>query len=273
MGRKKRRRKDPAISASGSNRVADRYEAASLYQRMFEEGDMVWLVDEYRRRRSSEPSLTLEDFADQYGVSVDELRSYFPESSDGFEHSVTLWHGTSESRAQSILEEGFRPKRAKAGRTLFTSRVGVARWYAQRRANIDRDQPVVIMCCIDLDKYWDFEWLGSVYAFKAECISSEVIREVIKLTREPRGKPKKQKDHSAELTNIALTFSSGRGGIAYWINSYLELSDPCKVDEDHEAVGKIKEWLDDQTEAGRFGEVPHDEMLEQLGKHVQCLYQ
>ena len=32
--------------------------------------------------------------------------------------------------------------------------------------------------------------------------------------------------------------------------------------------GKIKEWLDEQMDAGRFGEVPDDEILEQIGRYL-----
>ncbi len=41
------------------------------YQRKFQWSDIVWLAGEYQRRCDSEPSLALEDFAIEYGVSVD----------------------------------------------------------------------------------------------------------------------------------------------------------------------------------------------------------
>jgi len=73
-------------------------------------------------------------------------------------------------------------------------------------------------------------------------------------------------DH--KLTNVVLTFNSGSAGIAYWINSYLELDDADSIGEDDEAIGKIKEWLDEQMDAGEFGEVPEDEILEQVGRYL-----
>ena len=267
--KKGKKRKNLAISAFGLNGVADHYETAPLYQRKFDEGDMVWLADEYRRRSGSEPSLTLEEFAAQYCVSSDELRGYLPELSEGISRSVVVWHGTSKSRAESILKEGFRPKKSGKSRMFFTRNPAVARRYAQARARGETDRPAVIMCAIDLNEYDDYERRGQgVFAFRAECISSEVVRNVRGARRQPREKPEKQKDASVELTNVALTFNSGPAGIAYWINSYLKLSGQDRIDEEHEAVVKIKQWLDAQADAGRFGEVPADEMLEQMRKYL-----
>ena len=76
------------------------------------------------------------------------------------------------------------------------------------------------------------------------------------------------------MTNVAITFNSSRAGIAYWINSCLKLEGNDGMSEENEVVGKIKEWLDDQFDSGRFGEVPAEEMLEQVRKYldrdIQC---
>ena len=281
MGKRKKkgnRRKNLAISAFGLGSVADRYETAPLHQRKFEETDMVWLADEYRRRSSSEASLTLEDFAGQYGMPVDELRAYIPELGGGINRSVILWHGTSKSRAESIRREGFRPRKGRAaqkGRTFFTRNRAVACGYAERRADLEKDQPAVIMCSIDLNRYNDYERRGNrIFAFTADCISRDVVRNVTGLERQRREKPEKRRDANVEPTNVALTFSSGLTGIAYWINSYVEtrhavsLRGQDRIDEEHEAVVKIKQWLDEQANAGRFGEVPDDEMLEQVREYL-----
>jgi hypothetical protein len=239
--------------------------------RTFQEGDMMWLADEYRRRCNSEPSLTLEDFAAEYVVSPDELRAYIPELEEGYSRSVVVWHGTSKSRAESILKEGFRPKnkKGKKRRMFFTQNPSVARRYARSRAKGEGDRPAVIRCAIDLNEYDDYERRGDgVFAFKAEGISNEVVRNVRGLRRQRSEKQKKQRDESAELSNVALTFNSGSAGIAYWMNSYLELSGDDMIRGDHEAVGKIKRWLDAQADVGRFGEVPEDEILEQVRKHL-----
>lgn len=236
--------------------------------RMFEESDMIWLADEYRRRRDSEPSLTVEEFAEEYGLSANELRAYMPELNEGYKRSVVVWHGTSRSRAESIREEGFKPGKMGKGRTYFTRRPTVARGYARRRAKNESDQPAVIKCSIDLNQYNDYiRPSSSVFAFREECIDSQVVRGVSGIEREPRKKKQKRKNTGVKLTDVAITFNSNRAGIAYWINSCLKLNGQGRIDESHEAVAKIKEWLDAESDAGRFGEVPDEEMLDRVRKY------
>jgi hypothetical protein len=276
MGKRKKKskkRKAIAISVFGLKGMTDYYETETLYQSKFHDSDMVWLADEYQKRSSSEPSLTLEEFAAYYGVSADELRSHVPDLSRDVSHSMILWHGTTASRARSIIREGFRAKKAKKQRRIFfAGRPSMAQGIAQARAEREGDQPAVIKCSIDLSHYSDFERRGNaVYAFRDRCIGSEVIVEVTGppgQRREKQEKAERREDTGIELTNVALTFNSGCAGIAYWVNSCLRLNGSHRIDEDHEAVGKIKQWLDDQIDAGRFGEVPSDEMLEQVQKYL-----
>jgi len=149
------------------------------YQMSFHESDIEWLANEYKRRQSSDPSLTLEDFAIQYGVIVEKLRLYIHERSHEYGHSITLWHGTTMSRAKSIVEEGFRPKKGDKGRIFFTTDPKFARRHANGRAKQEQDRPVIIMCSIDLDNYNDYKWQGNeVIVFKCERIDSEVVRRV-----------------------------------------------------------------------------------------------
>jgi hypothetical protein len=186
-------------------------------------------------------------------------------------HSIVLWHGTTKSRAESILREGFRIKRGrKQRRIFFAGRPSMARGIAQSRASGEGDDPVVIRCSIDLSHYDDYEKLGqAVYAFRHKCIASDVIEDVTGLPRHRSGKPERSERHDdtgGRFVNVTLTFNSGRAGIAYWINNCLKLDDDHRIGEDHETVGEIKRWLDDQLDLGRFGEVPEDEVLEQIGK-------
>jgi hypothetical protein len=277
MGKRKKkskRRRERAISAFGLRGSAHRYESAPLYQSRFQESDMVWLADEYRERSRSEPSLRLEDFSAQYGVSAQELRAYVPDLSRDISNSVTLWHGTTASRARSILREGFSTKKSRSGRKIFfAARPGMARGHAKGRASED-DPPAVLMCSIDLNRYSDYERRGrEVYIFRYERIASEVITQIegsLKHSSEEQEKPKKT---DVSPTDVALTFNSGQAGIAYWINTCLKLKGSDIIYEDHEAVGKIKEWLDAQAHAGRFGAVPDDEMLEQMRKFLPQYFQ
>ncbi len=265
------RRRKLAMSTFALSEEADSYGAEPLYQRKFGDGDMMWLADEYRKRSSSDPSLTLEEFAAQYGMSVDDLRLYLPELDEDMKRFVVVWHGTSQSRAESILKEGFRIKIRKRveRRMFFTQDIAIARGYAQRRAKGERDSPAIIQCIIDLNEYSDYQRRGhGIFAFKAEYISSEVVRRVVGHKREPREKPKKRKNNKADHTDVALTYNSGRAAIAYWINSYLKLSGIDKMDEEHEGVVNIAEWLSAQANAGRFGEVPNEEMREQVEQYL-----
>ncbi len=266
-----KRQKKIAMSTFALSGEVDRYETDSLYQRKFGDGDMVWLADEYRKRSSSDPSLTLEGFASQYGMSADELRLYLPELDEGMKRSVVVWHGTSRSRAESILKEGFKPKvkKGEGRRIFFTQNPAVARGYARKRGKGERDGPAVIQCAIDLNEYTDYQRRGQgIFAFKAECISSEVVRRVVGHKREPREKPKKREHNNADHTDVALTYNSGRAAIEYWINGYLTLNGADGICEDNKAVEKIKEWLDEQMDAGKFGEVPEDEIRTQAQKHL-----
>lgn len=270
--KKGKRQRSAAIKAFGLKDDAYYYETAPFYQSSFQEGDMGWLADEYQRRSRFEPTLTLEDFAAEYGVSADTLRFHAPDLSRDVDHSVVLWHGTTKSRAESILEEGFRVKRGKKQRRIyFAGRQRMAHGIAQRRATDQDDLPVVIRCSIDLSRYDDYERRGNaVYAFRHECIGSDVIEEVTGLPKQRREKPETWSGSEAtdnRLTNVVLTFNSGRAGIAYWINNYPGLEGPNVIYEEHETVVKIKDWMDEQMDSGRFGEVPEDEILEQLQEY------
>ncbi len=240
-----------------------------FYQKRFGEDHMVWLAKEFQRRSSSEPYLTLKVFANQHDVPVHRLSLYVAEPGERISHYVILWHGTSKSRAESIREEGFMARKCRSGRMFFTRQPTVADGYAHRRAMRENDQPAVITCSIDINMYDDFICpTRGVFAFAHKRIPNEVIRRVENPSTQVRQKREKRKKDKVEFTNVALAFGSSRVGVAYWLNSHLKLNDMDKISEDSEAVGKIKEWLDEQMDAGRFGEVPTGEMVEQVQEHL-----
>ena len=236
----------------------------------------MWLANEYQRRSAADPSLTLEEFAIQYAVSADELRSYNPVLALEADRYVALWHGTTSARAEFIMEEGFKPKRAKKSRIFFTQSPSLARSYAVNRAKNEKDYPALIKCSINLGDYNDYEVRqlkgAVVFAFRAECIDSVVVNKVTGLHKQERQRPKKsqkkRENGGEQLTDVAITFNSGCAGIAYWLNSYLKLDGDDKIQMDHEVVVKIKGWLDSEAENGKFGAVPDDEMLDQVGEHL-----
>jgi hypothetical protein len=212
--KKAKRRTALSKSTSGLDGAIDQSRTILLHQEI----DMEWLADEYRRRSKSEPSLTLEIFADQYGISADELREYLPELSSENSDSIILWHGTTRSRAESILVQGFDGRRAPV---YFAQGCRIPRTIAQTRAAREHDQPVVIMCSIDTNRYDQYRRQGrGIYAFSHRCIGSEVVKEVIEASGKLRGNRE-----SAEFTNVTVTFNSGCAGIAYWINN---CGDTCR---------------------------------------------
>jgi hypothetical protein len=268
--RKKKRRKEKAIRVFGLKGVAQYYENAPLYQSRFQESDLIWLANEYERRSSHDPSLTLEDFSSQYGVSADELRVYTSDMSRDVGYTITLWHGTTKTRAKSILKEGFRAKRGKAERRIFfATHTKIPRSVAERKANIEDDEPALLMCSIDLSHYSDYEKRGrDIYVFKHNYIGSEVVKRVDKAPDRLPNKSWKWKEPKPEIVDVALTFNSGYAAIAYWINSYLNLYGDDRIDEDHESVAEIKRWFDEQLDMGRFGEVPNEELPDQVQKNL-----
>lgn len=192
---------------------------------------------------------------------------------DDAEDLITLWHGTTRSRAKTILKNGFRAEKTmdKWGRewTFFATNPRFARRHARTKAREEGDLPAIIMCSIDLNIYNIYErQAAEVYVFAHECISKDVIVDVEGMPKRQLEKLQGTKAHNIGLTDVALTFNSNIAGIAYWINSYLKLDDPHRITEDHEAVIRIRQWLDEQVDDGRFGEVPDDEILQQVQEHL-----
>ncbi len=221
---------------------------------------------------SRDPFPNLEDFLAQSGLSSD-AESQRPKLSHEIEDTIILWHGTTRSRAKAILRSGFRAEKtmneSSRGYMFFTPDPKVARSYARSKAKVEGDLPAVIMCSIDLNRYYIYEHrTPGVYVFGHECISRYVIMDVEGMPKRQVEKWQGRKTHDAGLTDVALAFNSSNSGIAYWINNYMKLDDEDKIREDHEAVGKIKQWLDEQMDAGRFGEVPDDEILEQVREYL-----
>ena len=68
--------------------------------------------------------------------------------------------------------------------------------------------------------------------------------------------------------DVGITDKSGVAGIAYWLNSRLELVGDGKVDKHHHAVTFIKTWVDEQYVNGRTTGISEQEMWQQV---EQCL--
>ncbi|HID94864.1 MAG TPA: histone-lysine N-methyltransferase [Candidatus Latescibacteria bacterium] len=71
---------------------------------------------------------------------------------------------------------------------------------------------------------------------------------------------------------VIITDKSGTAGIAYWINSYLNLKGERLIDKRHPGVAKIHHWVMEQYRNGRITGISSEEMLEQTRKHLPELF-
>ena len=71
---------------------------------------------------------------------------------------------------------------------------------------------------------------------------------------------------------IIITDKSGRAGVAYWINQYLDLSTDKKVDKRHPAVGKIHAHITRAYETGRNTSFSSQEMTSLVKRYLPELF-
>lgn len=275
MAKKKRRKslKDKGIAAFGLHSQVKNNPA---YQRRIEDKDLLWLGEAYKKRVASEPDLTIEEFAQRYGIEAKMLKQVVPESlgansgdAPAWQKStIRVWHGTTKDRARAIMEEGFRSSRGNAGKRIwFTLKAHEAHGIAQRRAKQRGEEPVVFRCDVSLDRYAEYDRPNpNHYAFRTR-IAAEVIRGVEGIARE-RVKKLKQKERERQLTDVIITETSGELVIAYWLNSYLKLNGESTVSTQHPGVAAIKNFLDAQYANGRDEPISDEEMLFQVMIHL-----
>ncbi len=177
------------------------------------------------------------------------------------EGNVLLWHGTSLIRANSILESGFRSK--KRG-VFFSSNIMTSVGFSERRASAGRSEPVIFTAVYDFStlKYGKEFQHQHHYIFRPG-VATRIVKYLLtchglysidKIVTEAN----RFKD---DLTDIAITQSSGNTGIAYWFNSFLDLDDSECISENHPAVRNIKEWIDEQYADDRIVPITDEEIL------------
>ncbi len=71
---------------------------------------------------------------------------------------------------------------------------------------------------------------------------------------------------------IIISDKTGRSGVAYWINHFLDLSEDEKVDKKHPAVGKIYEKIRESYAQGRTTNYSHDEMEKLVRRYLPELF-
>ncbi|MBC8235214.1 hypothetical protein H8E77_37185 [bacterium] len=177
------------------------------------------------------------------------------------EGNILLWHGTSLIRANSILESGFRSK--KRG-VFFSSNIMTSVGFSERRASAGRSEPAIFAAVYDLStlKYGKEFQHQYHYIFRPG-VATRIVKYLLTchglyaigkiITDANRFKD--------DMTDIAITQSSGNTGIAYWINSFLDLDDSECISENHPAVGQIKAWVDEQYADDRMVPITDEEIL------------
>lgn len=182
------------------------------------------------------------------------------------EGDFLIWHGTSLSRAESILGSGFRNSR---GGVFFSSNIMMSAYASGVRAQREGGEPAIFVAGCDFSQFgygkefWAENHVTEThYVFRAY-IANRIVRYLLTchglysvgniITRANRFRD--------NLTDIAITQASGTAGIAYWLNSFLDLSEPECIPEDHPAIIHIKAWIDDQYANGRMESITDGEML------------
>jgi len=71
---------------------------------------------------------------------------------------------------------------------------------------------------------------------------------------------------------VSITDKSGVAGIVFWLNNNLTLPAGEKIDKDHPAVTKMKEWIDEQFSASRVTDISDEEMWELVKTYLPQYY-
>ena len=79
---------------------------------------------------------------------------------------------------------------------------------------------------------------------------------------------RKAKD-KPESVDVAINKSSGKLGVLYWMNRYLELENKEPINEDHPAVEAVFKWIETQYTADGEEAISDEEMLIQVTIHLE----
>lgn len=188
---------------------------------------------------------------------------------------IILWHGTSKSRADSILKTGFHEG------SFFTKLVGIAWGYASAKRRQD-DPGVLVLCAIDLSLYSKHEYdimKERIYRFRPSIPKADVAG-VFRIDRFGRAElqhkanllrtrvKRMKRRHAPRPPEVVITRNCGSDAIAYWMNVYLSSCTDRRVDIAHPGIRYIREWIRMNYEHGRVSPISEQEMLIQAKRYV-----
>ena len=182
-----------------------------------------------------------------------------------------FWHGTSQSRADNILQSGFRPN------TFFSRDIRDCQHFAMNKSRADNSEPAILASTIDLyqyrGQYQEHRFHQRIYSF-APTIPPDVIKCVVNTRRlinwnelvTPLLPQPKTKANS-----ITIAGRCGAIGAACWVNEYLGLPSNRMVKASHAGVKAIGRWIDNHYSRGRLSPISEKEMLKQMSIHLPKL--
>ncbi len=178
-----------------------------------------------------------------------------------------LWHGTSGDCIEPIIHHGLQTVSRGGREAWLTSSERWARKHAIGRSRVRNQVPYVVACEVDLLSHWLF-WKPSpqVYAFR-QPLGPEVIKsweEVDEREWSRRFRLQLRKAARKETVDVEVTRNSGRLGVLFWINSYLEKLGLPEVTEHNASAGAIIEWVMREYEKGREEPIAAEELEEHM---------
>lgn len=72
---------------------------------------------------------------------------------------------------------------------------------------------------------------------------------------------------------VTVTDKSGIPGIAYWVNTFLNLKEDQKIDQNHPGIVAIAKWVEQQYRENRITGISDEEMLGQAKRHLPMYFE
>ncbi len=76
-------------------------------------------------------------------------------------------------------------------------------------------------------------------------------------------------EEEEKFVDIVITKTSGKLGVLWWINIYMELVEEDPMSEDHPLVNAVFKWVEEQYANGCDDLISDEEMLMQVAGHLE----